>query len=106
MTEAPLVEVEDLAPHLRRLEALAQPRARAASRGSMLKAVDGVSLRDRRGRDASRWSANPARGKSTVARLVVGLLPPDARRRRDRRRLDVHRRGPRASASACAGASR
>ena len=56
-----------------------------AARGTV-HAVDGVSLRRRRGRDRSASSANPARGKSTVGRCDPAAHRADRRRGRLRRR--------------------
>ena len=70
---------EDLAKQLRRLAPwLAAPRSRA-SRAWCCRAVDGVSFAIRRGETFALVGESGC-GKSTVARLIVGLYAPIARR--------------------------
>ena len=63
------------ASRLRRFEAVAQSRSRRRPSGisqSRRRHLLSTSPRAR----PLRWSANPVPGKTTVARMVVGLLPP------------------------------
>ncbi len=77
MTEAPLVEVSGPAPRLRRLATLARPRA-GAREPAIAEGRRRRLLRHRQAARPSRSWANPAPARSTVARMVVGLLPPTA----------------------------
>ena len=74
----PLLELDARQPRLRRLAAVAQPRARARA-AALLRAVDG-SVSSRRGETLALVGESGC-GKSTVARLIVGLL---SRRREGR----------------------
>ncbi len=76
MSEQPLVEVADL----RRTFDVSKPwleRTLAGEGRQLLKAVDGVSFSIRKG-ETFALVGESGSGKSTVARMVVGLLPPSA----------------------------
>ncbi|MCP8938847.1 ATP-binding cassette domain-containing protein [Alsobacter sp. SYSU M60028] len=76
MTDAPLVQVTGL----RRVFDVSKPwldRVVAREPRQTLKAVDGVSFEIRRG-ETFALVGESGSGKSTVARMVVGLLPPSA----------------------------
>ncbi len=70
-----------------------------------LKAVDGVTFDIGKG-ETFALVGESGSGKTTVARMVVGLLPPTLGRGRHRRRFDERRAGKRRRASGCAAASR
>ena len=74
MSEAPLIQVRDL----RRVFDVSKPwlnRVLENSPRQYLKAVDGVSFDIRKG-ETFALVGESGSGKSTVARMVVGLLPP------------------------------
>jgi peptide/nickel transport system ATP-binding protein len=74
MTEAPLVQVSGL----KRVFDVSRPwldRVIARESRQLLKAVDGVSFDIKRG-ETFALVGESGSGKSTVARMVVGLLPP------------------------------
>ena len=76
MSEAPLVRVRGLARHFD----VSQPFLTRVLKGRglrSLKAVDGVDLEIRRGETFSLVGESGC-GKSTMARLAVGLLRPTA----------------------------
>ena len=64
-------------PRLRRLEAVAQPRDRSACRAGCLPAVADVTFAIGR-RETFALVGESGSGKSTVAKMVVGLIPPTA----------------------------
>ena len=101
---APLVEVKDLAktfdvsaPWLNRVVER-KPR-------QFVHAVDGVSFAIQRGKTLALVGESGC-GKSTVARLLVGLYEPDARQRAVRRQGHRTALADRAQLRRCAGACR
>src|SRR3974390_3864122 len=76
MTEGPLVEVKNL----RRVFDVSKPWLNRVIEGGhieFLKAVDGVTFDIRKG-ETFALVGESGSGKTTVARMVVGLLPPSA----------------------------
>ena len=81
-----LVEVQQPRPHLRCLEALAQPRHRRLPRRLLTAAADVTFSIDKR--ETFALVGESGSGKSTVAKMVVGLIPPTDRRGHHRRHVD------------------
>ena len=81
--DGPILVARDLARYLRRVAAVAQPRARGPA-AQILKAVDGVDFAIQRGETLSLVGESGC-GKSTVARLIVGLYRPTRGAHRVRR---------------------
>ena len=73
ITGAPLLRVSDVHKHF------PPPRRRSLRRGEPVKAVDGVTLEVRRGETLG-VAGESGTGKTTLARLMVGLLEPSAGR--------------------------
>ncbi len=74
MPEAPLLQVEDLSRHFDASPPLLD-RIAGGGRRRILKAVDGVGFSVGRGETFALVGESGC-GKSTVARVIVGLLPP------------------------------
>ncbi len=75
--QAPFVQ----ATNLRRVFDVSKPWLNRVLEGGhleYLKAVDRRYLRHQEGQNLQRWPAKSGSGKTTVARMVVGLLPPSS----------------------------